>query len=96
MKYNLALPDEPNSHFEIRNDAGMNIGMAFPNEHPFDGCAPVTLKDAENNARLWAAAPDLLEALEYVNWWIEVNNNGDNVNFEFDKVTLAIKKAKVL
>lgn len=101
MKYNLALPDEPNSHFEIRNDAGMNIGIAFQNEHPFDGCAPVTMKDAEDNARLWAASDDLLQALEeakahldYIGWGDSYEREGTEKLAEF--IESAIKKAKGL
>jgi hypothetical protein len=45
------------------------------------------------NAKLIAAAPDLLEALTYVQWWINVNNEGNNVNLDFDKINNAIKKA---
>lgn len=55
--------DKP-EYYEIRNGCGMYIGSAIKNDSPFNGCTSVSIEDAENNARLWAAAPGLLEALE--------------------------------
>lgn len=51
-------------YYDIRTDAGSSIGSAYHNENPFEGDEEITLEDAKKNATLWAAAPDLLEALE--------------------------------
>lgn len=92
MKYNNVFPGDINTYFEIRNDDGMIIGTASMNDSPFDGCKPVTLNDTENNARLWTAAPELLEALQ---WFIDNYEPEKAFHREyFDKAKQAINKAR--
>ena len=45
--------------YKIMNNAGISLGNAYPNPHPFEGFEPVTMEDAKNNAELWASAPDM-------------------------------------
>jgi len=83
-------------YFEIRNDNGMQIGSTWANLVPFEGCEPVTLEDARKNAILWAAAPDMLEALEAIRGieaWI---NDGPMTELFQKKVYPAINKARGL
>lgn len=67
MTYGAAVVDGNVVYYEIRNDCGMYCGSAIENQSPFDECKAITMEDAENNARLWAAAPDMLAVLEEIN-----------------------------
>ena len=59
MKVTEVAPDGVILYYEIRNDAGMCLGTVHENLAPFEGCQPVTMEDAKNNAELWASAPDM-------------------------------------
>lgn len=51
-------------YFDIRTDRGTRIGSCIPNLNPLGDDSEITLTDCERYATMWAAATDLLEALE--------------------------------
>src|SRR5688572_29421221 len=98
MKYTEEIVDGEALYYTIRNDAGMSIGTSFDNLEPFEGCPPVTLQDAEKNAKLWAASRDLLEALIAANEHLDLIGWGDSYERECnskleEEIISAITKA---
>ena len=84
--------------YEIRTNNDSYIGSAIPNACPLNGDSEITLDEAKKNALLWAAAPELLEALEAMMSVYPAGGSGDaeDRHKAVEKAKAAIKKAKGL
>jgi hypothetical protein len=80
-------------YYDIRTDNGTAIAMVHGNNAPIGDDPIVTLKDAHQNATLFAAAPELLEFIEEL--LSDHKNHCFSVDFE-DRAEKLIAKAKGL
>ncbi len=90
-------PCEPwgdNKTLIAKDDGKMMVGEAF-HTHSVQEWSR-TLGEAQANARLWAAAPDMLEALELTvnHWTSQFEKNGHMAPEWVKKARAAIEKAK--